>query len=105
MVPAYPVTRLHDARFQLRPDGQRQQVTTWLASAGVARPQAEVAHLEAVLLDVAAYLVVPEAGSERRTEGPLSDRNHGEASSAVAGEPAPDRARSSLGRRRSRNPR
>jgi len=54
---ADPVTgELYSERFNFGLDGQRGQVVGWLAQAGVEQPAAEVAHLEAVLLDFVAEL-------------------------------------------------
>lgn len=49
---ADPVTgELYSERFNFGLDGQRGRIVALLAQAGVEQPGAEVAHLEAVLLD------------------------------------------------------
>jgi len=75
--------QLYDTRFQLRQDGQRQQVAAWLARAGVEQPKAEVAHLEAVLLDLAAYLVEPVSWSGPDGESEDYERGWAAACDAV----------------------
>ena len=83
---ADPVTgELYSERFNFGLDGQRGQVTGWLAQAGVKQPAAEVAHLEATLLDFVMELTGTVVWDGPDGRGEDFDRGWVEACEAVQG--------------------